>query len=197
MSMATPQEIKDAIRRGLNSLPPASGTARKKERTEAIKARLCRIGRQPPFDCRVCAALPRGDRTYGEWLYDVVWLKYHEERDDHPICCVPLVAECEWGTYAHIKEDFQKLLLARATVRVMIYRDAMWHPEHGWKRAKWTAKRLAQHVRQFNPSSADDTWLLAAWRRTNKAPRFAFNYFSIRDGKVFKIRHDGTEDPIS
>ena len=69
--MPTPQEIMDEIRKGLDGLPSASRAASKKYRTEAIKAKLCEIGRNGFQDTRfkVCAALPRGDRDYGEWLY--------------------------------------------------------------------------------------------------------------------------------
>ena len=33
----------------------------------------------------------------------------------------PLVAECEWGNKGGIEDDFEKLLLARAGVRMMIF----------------------------------------------------------------------------
>ena len=187
--MHTPQEIIKAIRNGMDSIPPASGAASKRHRTAVIKAKLCEIGCRAPFHCTVCAALPRENRTHGEWLYDVIWLKYHEGLDDHPISCVPLVAECEWGTYAHIKEDFQKLLLARASVRLMVYRDPMLHRDHGWQGAEWTAERLGSHISRFNRSSAEDAWLLAAWRRTEDDLKFAFTYFTIKpdDGTVIRI----------
>ena len=176
----------DAIRNGLDSLPSASGAARRAHRTKAVKAKLCEIGSRAPFNCRVRATLPT---RHGEWLYDVVWLKRHEGLDDHPISCVPLVAECEWGTYAHIKEDFQKLLLARASARLMIYRDPMFHRHHGWKEARWTAEQLALHVNHFNRSYAEDAWLLAAWRRTEYNLGFAFTYFTINpsDGSVTEL----------
>lgn len=38
-----------------------------------------------------------------------------------------MVAECEWGNWKKIKEDFEKLLVARASVRVMVY-DPTGHP---------------------------------------------------------------------
>ena len=194
--MHTPQEIMNAIRNGLDSIPPAIGAAPRKHRTVAIKAKLCEIGRLARFNCTVCAAgLPKEKRTHGEWLYDVIWLKYHDKLDDHPISCVPLVAECEWGTtYAHIKEDFQKLLLARASVRLMIYKDPTWH-DRAWQGAEWTARRLAAHINRFNRSRAEDAWMLAAWKRTGN-PGFAFTYFTIRNDQVFIIRPDGTEDPL-
>ena len=95
------------------------------------------------------------------------------------MCCVPLVVECEWGSYGYIKEDFQKLLLARADVRLMIYRD------NGRQDATQTAKQLARHVKKFNRSHAEDAWLLAA--RIDDDPGFAFMYFTIRNGQVFRI----------
>ena len=69
------------------------------------------------------------DRDYGEWLYDVTWLKYERQRDglEWPATALieaPLVAECEWGrgkNLEYIVEDFEKLLLARADVRLMIF----------------------------------------------------------------------------
>ena len=181
--MPTPQEIVDAIRIGLDDIPPASGAARKEIRTAEIKTKLCEIGRQI-FDCKVCAALPVSHRDYGEWLYDVVWLKYHEELTDHPIRCVPLVAECEWGNYGQIKEDFQKLLLARASVRLMIFRDpTMSDSQYGSQGAEWTFKQLEWHVTRFNPSHTDGAWLLAAWKRIGAIDDpdadFAFTYFTI------------------
>ena len=184
--MPTPEEIMDAIRNGLDSLPAASGTARRKYRTEAIKAKLCEIGRNGFQDARfkVCATLPRDDRDYGEWLYDVVWRSYHEERDDHPLSYVPLVAECEWGSYEHVREDFQKLLLARASVRLMIYRDKTHHRHNGWQDAAQTAEQLAYHVSLFN-GPVEEGWLLAAWRRIDTNPGFQFSYFTIGlDGGV-------------
>ena len=114
----------------------------------------------------------RNYRDYGEWLYDVVWLNYWEDHDDHPLRSVPLVAECEWGFYKRIKEDFQKLLLARATVRLMIYNG-----DHEGSRQ--TAERLAKHIRKFNGSHVEDAWLLAAWERACSRQKFKFSYFRI------------------
>ena len=83
-----------------------------------------------------------------------------------------MVAECEWGDYGHIKEDFQKLLLARAAVRLMIYNG-----RH--KGSRQTAERLAMHIKEFDRSCAEDAWLLAAWERTDNEDGFLFTYFTI------------------
>ena len=89
--------------------------------TQAIKSELCRIGRGEEFKCKVGAharEVAECHRDYGEWLYDVTWLEYDR---DGCVTAAHLVAECEWGDITDIDEDFQKLLLARATVRLMIF----------------------------------------------------------------------------
>jgi hypothetical protein len=53
-----------------------------------------------------------------EWLYDILWW-YQNDRDY--VIDIPLVAEVEWGDANAVKDDFQKLLLARSKFRVMIF----------------------------------------------------------------------------
>ena len=54
----------------------------------------------------------------GEWLYDVIWVRMNEQ---NRVISVPLVAEIEWGKPGDVWDDFQKLLVARAGVRIMIF----------------------------------------------------------------------------
>ena len=87
--------------------------------TKAVKTKLCEIGRE--FGCKVCASgVEKADRDYGEWLYDVTWLEY-EKIGRGELVDAPLVAECEWGNFDAIVEDFEKLLLAREGVRLMVF----------------------------------------------------------------------------
>lgn len=82
------------------------------EWTKQIKNRFCELGKEHRF--YVCAS-----GCNGEWLYDVTWLYYDE---GYYLLNVPLVMECEWLlSKDEIDHDFQKLLLARAQHRVMIY----------------------------------------------------------------------------
>ena len=116
-------------------------------------------------------------RDFGEWLYDVTWLEY--ERDDlkwpgTALIEAHLVAECEWGTgkdLEYIIEDFEKLLQARARVRLMIFTGST---ESG---SKEIAEQLAERVREFNGSRAEDAWLLAAWEGSNDD--WSFRYCTI------------------
>src|SRR5438132_7623013 len=68
---------------------------------ESINAQTCDTGCQKP-----------------EWLYDVCWLK-HGPADE--LAEVMLVVESEWKRDKHsFWRDFRKLIIARATLRVMI-----------------------------------------------------------------------------
>lgn len=175
--MHTPQEIMTVIRHSLDNLCTDDGAASKKHRTKAIKALLCEIGHQQ-FGCLVCAAdVSNADR--GEWLYDVVWRR-------HDTCgrltAVPLVAECEWLHPREIEKDFEKLLVARASVRLMIYRGK-------YEGSRVTAERLTSHVEAFSAPNVEEGWLLAAWKRVDVNPWFKFKYFTIRpDGTVDNFR---------
>ncbi len=85
-------------------------------------------------------------------LYDVTWLEYGR---DGLLIDAHLVAECEWGDFHDIGEDFEKLLLARAGARLIIFDDT-YKPY-----SKEIAKRLAERVKEFNGSRDEDAWLLA------------------------------------
>ena len=143
------------------------------EWTKAIKTELCRIGRR--FDYKVYAKDVEEDEKHGgEWLYDVTWLEYNRSSDGE-LTDAPMVVECEWGDYQDIEDDFEKLLLARAGVRVMIFGGTD-EPSV----AKNIADQLAGKVKAFNGSHAEDTWLLAVWEPNGDGWRF--RYFTIGSG---------------
>ena len=82
------------------------------------------------------------------------------------------------GGFAATVEDFEKLLLARAGVRLMIF-DGNYKPG-----SKGIAEQLAGRVREFNGSRAEDAYLLAAWERN--ANGWSFRYLP---GFPFWPRH--------
>ncbi len=90
----------------------------------------------------------------GEWLFDVTCLSYYY---DDFLKHVPLVAESEWGTENDIYDDFQKLLLARADVRVIIFDGAR---SPGYRRI---FSILAKYIARHEGSRDGDTYLLVAW----------------------------------
>lgn len=162
--------------------------------TKAINTTLCRIGRDQ-FGMGVGASkVVAGTHVdYGEWLYDLTWW---EEDEDGPLARLPLVAECELaGTIGHILEDFQKLLVARADVRLMIHEQFTNRdqppgrfPGGNDDRAAWMANHLAQHIRAFRGTRRDDVYLLAAlqWDRGTDAD-YTFRYFGLNtDGTAIE-----------
>lgn len=157
-------EIMRAIQEGLDSLE-IDRAASSAAWTEAVKTKLCEIGRR--FNYRVGES-KLGD--FGEWLYDVTWLEGEPEGlmiDAH------LVAECEWDhRFGHITEDFDKLLLARASVRLMIF-DGNHKPG-----SEKIAAQLAERIRAFKGSRAEDAWLLAAFEGLDDG-RWWFRYFTV------------------
>lgn len=164
--MVEKYEIMRAIRDGLNSIE----VERPWEVTEpVVKTKLCEIGQKLCF--YACAKSVKGANC-GEWLYDVTWLKY----DGGKLIDASLAAECEWGEREHVYDDFQKLLLSRARVVLMIF--------DGHKcGSKETADWLAEKIEKFKGSRDDeDAWLLAAWEKNdNEAKSWSFRYFKIRD----------------
>ena len=55
-------------------------------------------------------------------------------------------------------------------------------------RSKEIAERLAERVREFNGSRAEDAWLLAAWEGTRE--NWWFRYFTIELDSRMEARLD-------
>ena len=165
--------IVEELRRGLDSLDIAAAES-SKVWSEKVKSELCRIGKGLKFCVGANKGeVPETDRDYGEWLYDVTWLEYEGDL----VMDAPLVAECEWGGMTDIDDDFQKLLLARAGVRLMIFNG------HQKPCTPEIVKHLARQVVEFKRSREEDAWLLAAWERTDKNEKgWLFHYFTIKNG---------------
>ena len=107
------------------------------ERTRFVKKELVKLGHKLGF--RVYAnGLTREDlKEIGvefvnrEWLFDLHWFTNGVE--PYSVQSLPLVVECEWNPrrkgdsktlYSGIKYDFQKLLIANADLRLMIFKIA-------------------------------------------------------------------------
>lgn len=159
-------EIMRAVKKGLDSLETATA-AHKSEWTKDVGTKLCGIGRKFGFKvfAKSNAVHDDSEKDGRELLYDVTWLEY-EKHCSGELTDAPLVAECEWEGEQQIGYDFNKLLLARAGVRVMIFGGG-----------KEIVDRLAVKVKEFNGSRAEDAWLLAAWEQNGDAWRF--RYFTI------------------
>ena len=98
--------------------------------TDAVKIALCEACKECDPQCQLYASGVRhveneGGLVHGnEWLFDVTCLRYDS---DGYLRRVPLVAESEWSRKIDdIIYDFEKLLLAHADVRVMVFDGTVW-----------------------------------------------------------------------
>ena len=158
------QHMIGRIQNGLNKLPLTLEGSGNTDWTNEINEMLCKLGHD--FGYQVGA---KGvDWSFGEWLYDVTWLEYSGDYQ-RSLLDVHLVAECEWGNWRSIKSDFEKLLLARARLRLMIY-DSRFDPDF-----EPIAKRLEGYIGNFRRRHPTDVWLLAAWERNAEAWRFRYH----------------------
>jgi hypothetical protein len=84
--------------------------------TEQLKKALGRVGRQNGF--KVCGST-KEQEFEREWLYDLVWYKEDEQGF---LIEAPLTVESEWkkDLIKDIKFDFEKLLLSRSNLKLMI-----------------------------------------------------------------------------
>lgn len=117
--------------------------------TRAIKDSVGRIGLNQKFN--VFAAQCEFEDN-GEWLFDLCWC--HE--DQGILVDIPLVMEIEWDPYG-LLDDFQKLIVARASHRVMV----SWHPnESGWNRS---VEQFRTQVKAYRGTTPTDRYLLCGW----------------------------------
>ena len=150
--------VTETIERILGALEEFEGVGRDRwseaEWTGRILTALCGVGRE--LGHTVCASgVPGAD--WKEWLYDVCWLDGKQG-----LRSVPMVAECEWGNADRIEAEFHKLLVARASLRVMVC-DGRWQSGVDDSKGRATAERLRSHVRRFQDSRVDDDYLLVVY----------------------------------
>ena len=169
--MINPDKIIQEILQQFKTLKPADTNKwNKTQRTRKVLTALCKIGKET-FHCSVYASrhfVHEQYRNGGEWLYDITWCEYKNSL----LKSVPLVAECEWGTLGAIKDDFDKLILARAAVRVMVY-------DGGYSKdgAEGIANDLCRRVGAFEGNRPGDTYLLAGYDKDESSSWF--RYFKI------------------
>ena len=138
--------------------------------TRVIQSRLCRAGQALKY--YVCTSgVAQANR--GEWLFDQVWMNW-THNTPRQLERISLAVECEWDRkWDEIFYDFEKLLVARADVRLMIFQatdaqsvhvlfDLLRHKTHG----------LTQH-------QSDDYYMLAGYDMAEG--RFLRDGFRIND----------------
>ena len=152
-----------------------------RERTKIIMDALSQLGREQGFKSMSHGiTISKAERKrgynkrgfkYGEWLFDLHWYEERKRRK-YQQTSLPLVVECEWNwireaertkeqkktkpntdKYGAIKWDFQKLLVANADLRVMIFQ---WRVKDGkklnWRLDKYLTKTICGY-RNLPPGS--------------------------------------------
>jgi hypothetical protein len=138
----------------VSMLETAAGGLPTAEWTRVIKGRLCDLASRS--GCQVCAS--QCEKAYWpEWLYDVVWLRVREAPLSRLILDSPLVAEIEWSNDRAIQDDFQKLLLARADTRLMIFQA--WDSVRG----RAIMDKLVEQIDAYTRGEQDDRYIFACY----------------------------------
>ena len=148
-------KIIDEVRRALDALDKdtiANLT------TKDVQTALCNACRQcdPEFELYASTTIR------GEWLFDVTCLR---RDDDGYLKRVALVAECERYSQEEVYDDFEKLLLARADVRVMVFNGNRWPDDERFA-------VFAEYIKRCDHTVIGDTYLLAA--RVSNPERFQY-----------------------
>ena len=147
--------------------------------TKQVMTRLCKVGHKEGY--RVCVKKFCGkklEQAYrAEWLYDMTWLKF----DSRELIDVPLVLECEWGHFdkddedhyrpERVQYDFQKLFLARADLRCIIFAAKTLQD------AEKYVKELIDIVERFQKRQTGDNYLFCVCLSTEK--RFHFKEYTV------------------
>ena len=107
----------------------------KREWTAGIKNALLAAGRHfhyEPINANIDRALlpkelqrEHPPPEFGEWIYDLSIQAVDQDRRWSNV----VIAECEWGDTSFIKEDFEKLVVGRAALRVMVYENRYAEPD--------------------------------------------------------------------
>ena len=140
-----------------------------KEWTRCVLTNIGRVGQQKGYF--VYADVRKDGRPVlndGEWLFDLCWLNYSDDQNQKWLIRAPLVLECEWGSTKNITDDFQKLLLARADLRVMVFSGRT------NSLTLKTAELLKTFTKKYTATSSDDHYLLCGWSGENR--RFHFEH---------------------
>lgn len=104
----------------------------------------------------------------GEWLFDMSWLKYSNNRDESVLETrlkwVELACECEWSDYDRsLAQDFEKLLVVKAKHRLFIFT----RPSNNEAEKKF--KEIKKRIKCFGGSTPNDRYLLACYVAKEKS----------------------------
>src|SRR5260370_26327201 len=130
----------------------------KGRRTETAMTTIGELGHSLEYQVS-CKRTGYAKADDSEWLYDQLW---YVNRADNVLIRVPMALEAEFSDKEpHIDGDFQKLLMARADVRVWL-----WHSLIG---ARKHIELYKQQIHDFDYSLPGDEWVFGAYDWTQQA----------------------------
>ena len=126
-----------------------------KKWTFQIKTQIARIGKEQKYSVYASQA---DNVDGGEWLYDLVWLDY--KNDELINAYLLLESEC-WPK--EINDDFEKLLLGKAELKVMIFyaKDI--------KTFKEQVDKMKEKIKNFKHSISGEKYLFSAYVNETKS----------------------------
>ncbi len=135
-------------------MQPARGDG---EWTAAIKRSLIKLGRTRGYN--VCASgFP--DECEKRVAFDLVW--YRNEPQEH-LREIGLIVESEWSRDPfHIKYDFEKLLIAKSPIKVMVFQDYKDNLAKLWS-------LLETGISTFQTEPAREKYFLVAYENAKNA----------------------------
>ena len=118
----------------------------------------------------------KGYRVYGskcesdghEWVFDLCWLEY----TDGWLKSMPLALESEWHGWSNAQDDFQKLLIARAELKVFVF------SARTVEKATQDLRDLRRYVAEFKGPGPDGDYLLCCW--CNATRKFTYDHLIHR-----------------
>ncbi|TDM51399.1 hypothetical protein [Aliivibrio fischeri] len=116
--------------------------------TREIKNRLCNLGKEKRYWTYASAENSDG----GEWLYDVTWLTYSNNR----LLNTELILESEWDMNG-IDFDFQKLLLAKSELKSLIFQ------QKSGLAAQHKIEDLISQINKYSKTTSDEEYLFSCW----------------------------------
>lgn len=141
-------EITAAIMSIPEELPHKAGGNRKW--TAFLKSKIREVGKKHGYLVSPCP-----DDGNKEWLYDLIWFR---NDSDNQLSEVALVLESEWSSDSwHIQEDFEKLLVAKASIKVMVFQCNANNLQGLWD-------QLNKGIDAFKQRSPAETYILVAFK---------------------------------
>jgi hypothetical protein len=147
------REITEALSRIFDASDRDRWCKDRKYRTVAVKKALGDLGHKLSFE--VCASGYSGAEE-GEWLYDMSWCTLDRTRNGILIS-QPMVLESEWSPDPLLDGDFQKLVQARADIRVWVF------AADNLVEVKKYIERCREQARAFTGRSSGDRYLCAGF----------------------------------